>query len=597
MTQESLVSTRRENDELHSRMQDLQGQLDKLNKLIQLKDAQLARLQGELGQAPAANAAAPQPAPATPANVPAQPSAATPPPAATPAPATPAAPATPVAPVTPPPPAKPATPPPAAKPPVVAPAPVAEEESLLDDILGNPILLGAIAGSFVLVLLLLLLLMRRRAAQKEETAVAAADDDHEPPLDEPLDMSHDSFAGLEDDIPTEVPVAAAVAAAEQTSAQTSDPLGEADIYIAYGRFNQAAELLQGAIYDEPNRSDLRLKLMEVFAEIGDRDGFVRQEAELREMGGSEAQIEQLKLRYPSMVVAAASAAGSLAAADALDDFNLDDLAFDTHDEPAAPAAAPEPVSSSLDDAFDLGLDDLSFEESATPSAPAKNDALALDKFDEEPLVPSSKADDDFAFDLDLDAESLSAPGNNAAADEFSLDLPETEATAADDFLLDLKDDTASLSAAPADDFAFDLGEEEAPAKPEQPAALPDDFDLSLPDDTPAAEPANDSFAAQLDQVSAELDKLSSNLDEPQSSHAPLFAEPAAESASSLDDLEGDDDFDFLSGADEATTKLDLARAYIDMGDSEGARDILDEVIAEGNDAQQKEAREMIERLS
>nr|4MBQ_A Chain A, Motility protein FimV [Pseudomonas aeruginosa PAO1]4MBQ_B Chain B, Motility protein FimV [Pseudomonas aeruginosa PAO1]4MBQ_C Chain C, Motility protein FimV [Pseudomonas aeruginosa PAO1]4MBQ_D Chain D, Motility protein FimV [Pseudomonas aeruginosa PAO1]4MBQ_E Chain E, Motility protein FimV [Pseudomonas aeruginosa PAO1]4MBQ_F Chain F, Motility protein FimV [Pseudomonas aeruginosa PAO1] len=58
-----------------------------------------------------------------------------------------------------------------------------------------------------------------------------------------------------------------------------------------------------------------------------------------------------------------------------------------------------------------------------------------------------------------------------------------------------------------------------------------------------------------------------------------------------------DDFDFLSGADEAATKLDLARAYIDMGDSEGARDILDEVLAEGNDSQQAEARELLERLA
>ncbi|MGP5895334.1 FimV/HubP family polar landmark protein, partial [Pseudomonas aeruginosa] len=40
-----------------------------------------------------------------------------------------------------------------------------------------------------------------------------------------------------------------------------------------------------------------------------------------------------------------------------------------------------------------------------------------------------------------------------------------------------------------------------------------------------------------------------------------------------------------------------ARAYIDMGDSEGARDILDEVLAEGNDSQQAEARELLERLA
>ncbi len=47
VTKESLDSTRRENEELQSRMQDLQSQLDKLQKLIQLKDAQLAKLQGQ----------------------------------------------------------------------------------------------------------------------------------------------------------------------------------------------------------------------------------------------------------------------------------------------------------------------------------------------------------------------------------------------------------------------------------------------------------------------------------------------------------------------------------------------------------------------
>lgn len=40
----------------------------------------------------------------------------------------------------------------------------------------------------------------------------------------------------------------------------------------------------------------------------------------------------------------------------------------------------------------------------------------------------------------------------------------------------------------------------------------------------------------------------------------------------------------------------VMRAYIDMGDSEGARDILDEVIAEGNEGQQQEARELIGKL-
>jgi pilus assembly protein FimV len=45
--------------------------------------------------------------------------------------------------------------------------------------------------------------------------------------------------------------------------------------------------------------------------------------------------------------------------------------------------------------------------------------------------------------------------------------------------------------------------------------------------------------------------------------------------------------------DEVTTKLDLARAYLEMGDKEGAREILQEVVTEGNSNQQANARSML----
>ncbi|MBO0008369.1 type IV pilus assembly protein FimV, partial [Listeria monocytogenes] len=88
--------------------------------------------------------------------------------------------------------------------------------------------------------------------------------------------------------------------------------------------------LQNAIYDEPQRTDLRLKLMEVYAEMGDREGFARQENELREIGGAQQQVEQLKSRYPAMVAGAAVAglAGAKLAQDELDSFSLDDLSLD-----------------------------------------------------------------------------------------------------------------------------------------------------------------------------------------------------------------------------------------------------------------------------
>ena len=65
----------------------------------------------------------------------------------------------------------------------------------------------------------------------------------------------------------------------------------------------------------------------------------------------------------------------------------------------------------------------------------------------------------------------------------------------------------------------------------------------------------------------------------------------------LPELTGNEDFNFLADTDETATKLELARAYIDMGDADGARDILDEVLKEGNAGQQQEAREMMGRIA
>jgi pilus assembly protein FimV len=48
---------------------------------------------------------------------------------------------------------------------------------------------------------------------------------------------------------------------------------------------------------------------------------------------------------------------------------------------------------------------------------------------------------------------------------------------------------------------------------------------------------------------------------------------------------------------EVGTKLDLARAYIDMGDPEGARSILEEVLDEGDSSQRREAQGLIDVLS
>ncbi|HGG60841.1 MAG TPA: hypothetical protein ENK26_13155, partial [Gammaproteobacteria bacterium] len=50
------------------------------------------------------------------------------------------------------------------------------------------------------------------------------------------------------------------------------------------------------------------------------------------------------------------------------------------------------------------------------------------------------------------------------------------------------------------------------------------------------------------------------------------------------------------GVDQIGTKLDLAKAYLDMGDDEGAREALEEVIARGDEEQKAEAKKLMEQI-
>jgi pilus assembly protein FimV len=61
----------------------------------------------------------------------------------------------------------------------------------------------------------------------------------------------------------------------------------------------------------------------------------------------------------------------------------------------------------------------------------------------------------------------------------------------------------------------------------------------------------------------------------------------------LDDI---DDLVLPDDVDEVSTKLDLARAFIEMGDAEGARSSLDEVLKEGNEEQKAEAEDLIKEM-
>jgi len=72
--------------------------------------------------------------------------------------------------------------------------------------------------------------------------------------------------------------------------------------------------------------------------------------------------------------------------------------------------------------------------------------------------------------------------------------------------------------------------------------------------------------------------------------------PADDDFSDQMDVEDDEEFNFATDAEEAATKLDLARVYMDMEDTQGAREILEEVLKEGTEEQRVEARDLLGRL-
>jgi pilus assembly protein FimV len=113
----------------------------------------------------------------------------------------------------------------------------------------------------------------------------------------------------------------------------------------------------------------------------------------------------------------------------------------------------------------------------------------------------------------------------------------------------------------------------------------------------AAMPSND-VVREIDMDSdAEITLSEQSMDAGQP-EAEIKAEDLPESIEfTLDDDEEDASEGMLDISDEVTTKLDLARAYLDMGDPEGARSILGEVMEEGNDEQKNEAEALISKLA
>jgi len=387
------------------------------------------------------------------------------------------------------------------------PAPAAEEagEPLLDQVMAYLPLIGGALAAVLLGLASIIMLRRRRAAGAGPAGAASTQ--RKPPLHQPH---------------TEPMTAGNTFLTDFTRSDTGgaeagdvDPIAEAEVYLAYGRDQQAEEILKDALAKDPTLHEVRAKLLEIYASRQDRAAFEPHARALYDALGAQGTlwdkiaklgrgIDPANALYGGVAVAGEAVADSAFTASPMD-IDLDNELMGS--VPAAAAAVAEPVVPAVDD---------------------------------DPLRAALLGDDPFAVDAppkalapELDIESLLASAEQVVA-------------------------------------------EPAPAEPEpEESKHMLDFDFQLDEPVSAGSPLETLAAAEPDANSVDFDF---GLDS-------LGAETPAVSTEGLSVSD-----------DPLSTKLDLARVYLDMGDKDGAREVLEELVAEAGGSLKQEAANLLSSL-
>ena len=253
----------------------------------------------------------------------------------------------------------------------------------------------------------------------------------------------------------------------------------------------------------------------------------------------------------------------------------DELDFESTTDVEAAVVDTTKLDDDAGDSFDLDLDDEDESTSVIEAGTAVVDTAMLDAEvgedldlgGEDELEPTATFLADNMAETNGEDESLDLDGEDeleATAIFSASDMAET--TGEIDFGMD---DTAMMQVDPVvddgvDDVILDLGEDD------------DDDVLAMDIDIGADDSRTDTFAPGDFEDPEELDVDEADFDGA--------------------DFEGIEDLMLPDDVDEVSTKLDLARAFIDMGDAEGARNSLDEVMVEGNDEQKDEAQTLLDQM-
>lgn len=617
--EEDIVARDKALKDANARLAELEKSIQELQKLVELKSQGMAQAQQSAqGGAAAPAPVAPPPAPAAP--PPAEAAAPAVPPAAAPAP-TPA-------------PEEAAAPKPKQPKPERPPRP--EEPSFLSTLLSDPMVLAG--GGGILALLLGYVGFKMRGRRQAEPSVPVASQMSQFP-----DNSTQSVVGAAGGQVVDTGNSSLLQTDFSQSGLASidadegvDPVAEADVYMAYGRDAQAEEILIDALKVDSTRGAVYAKLLEIYAQRKSVKQFESLATDFYSISGGKgpdwekAAALGRKLDPSNPLYGGAGAQGGEAP-----------LAAAAGVAAAVAEPNPEPASPVLEFADTQGSLVSMKETWALPGdlgqlSESMENAVDLDLTASLPVLPGSQeASPEPAggldFNLDLgDAAPLVAPEAPAPRVEIA------ESPAGLDFHLDVGPDTVpaeQLKPAPkpdSGDQAMVATMIDGDAFRLESADLPDqDSDLvfDLPEEAPPVEKPVDLSATVIapslgpDDGEVDLEKTSFNpdmldfdfeLDE--GAHKAAAKAPMLDLSSidlNLDGVDHETTIEPLDigapdeageapgdagGGEEVDTKLELARAYDEMGDRDGARELLEEVLKEGSTVQKNAARTLLASL-
>ena len=508
---------------------------------------------------------------------------------------------------------------------VVHAAPPPPAPSLMSEIIGNPLYLGGIAAVVLALGGLGFFAARRRGkgnGKKIDIRSAMAEKAGETTashIAEPVAPSPDTgdFTGL-----AEEEAGPAATESEQTDEEV-DPIGEAELFMNFGRYAQAEEVLKEALNKDPNNLKYLLKLLSVYASQKDVNAFSSFARRVQDSGDAEAWEQAAamgrKIDPSNPMYGGASAEEDVAAGAetnqetgeaATTDFDLDEGKSET------PAA--------LD--FDLGFGASETEEAA-PETAAATEEIAEPETETTEAMPEPAPEETMEFQQTTKIEPEQTLGSEEPSQlEKTTILSSEEMRAGQEAPLDFDITTGGEEVSePAAEQPQAEEAAQSEAEPEKAEDLGLDFDISSanPDaSAPSESETVDVTAAEEKENEPSLDDLifdvtATNPGMPAAgSKAEGEAETAEEGKLAEIDL-GDINLNLDVGEEKApeeaegkpeaenkdehwhevATKLDLAKAYQEMGDAEGAREILDEVVRDGDDQQRETAQALLDQLS